>query len=531
MQSYPLTVDKFIDHAAAWSTNGVVQALPDGQRLRVPYADIRARANRLSGALAALGLQFGERVGTLAWNTRHHLEIYYATMGLGLVCHTLNPRLTVGQLAAMIREAENVALAFAPDLAPLALELVSLCPLVRHLIVMDEPSNAIAAPDGVRVWDYEQLLAVKGSPQEWGKFDENTPAGLCYTSGTTSEPKGVLYTHRSNYLHTLRALQADAFGLTARDVVLVAVPMFHANGWGLPFSVPAAGARMILPGRNLSGESLVALMRDEEVTIAVGVPTVWLGVLDHLEREELTLPALDRLLVGGSTCPESLIRRAERLGVRVQTSWGMTELSPLGTIAPPAAPDEKPGCSGRPPVGLEIKLTDGEGRALPEQRGNVGQLRVRGIAVIDRYFKNGDDVIDEEGFFDTGDLAMIDPEGNLTICGRSKDLIKSGGEWINPAEIEAIVGAHPSVDTVAVIGRFDEKWGERPVLVVQPHRGCDLDRQPLIDELRGKVPDWWLPAEVAEIAEMPLAATGKIDKARLREAYEAGALTTEAVAT
>jgi fatty-acyl-CoA synthase len=530
MQNYPLTVDRFIDHAAAWSANGVVEALPDGRRVLVSYADVRERANRMSGALAALGLEFGERVGTLAWNTRHHLEIYYATMGLGLVCHTLNPRLTVAQLAAMVCEAEDAALTVAPDLLPLAFELVALCPSVRHVIVLDEPSATAATPNGVPVWDYEDLLGEKGSPAAWGAFDENAPAGLCYTSGTTSEPKGVLYTHRSNYLHTLRSLLADAFAITATDVVLLAVPMFHANGWGLPFSVPAAGARMVLPGRNLKGDALVSLMRDEKVTIAVGVPTVWTGVLDRLERDGSSLPALDRLLVGGSTCPESLIRRAERSGVRVQTSWGMTELSPLGTVTPPAASDDKAGCSGRPPVGLEIKLTDSAGVALAEQRGQIGHLRVKGIAVIDRYFNNDDFVIDEEGFFDTGDLAMIDDDGDLTICGRSKDLIKSGGEWINPAAMEAIVGAQPSVDAVAVIGRSDEKWGERPVLVVQSHRGCALDRSALIDCLRGKVADWWLPSEVAEIAEMPLAATGKIDKVRLREQFEDGALRVESIA-
>jgi fatty-acyl-CoA synthase len=529
MQNYPLTVDKFIDHAATWSGSGAVQALPDGQRLRVAYSDVRERANRMSGALLSLGLELGDRVGTLAWNTRHHLEIYYATMGIGLVCHTLNPRLTVGQLAAMVREAENVALAVAPDVLSMAFDLAAQCPSVRHVIVLDEPSQVGAAPDSVRVWDYESLLSAKGRSAEWGKFDENTPAGLCYTSGTTSEPKGVLYTHRSNYLHTLRALQADAFGITARDVVLLAVPMFHANGWGLPFSVPAAGARMVLPGRNLSGASLVELMREEAVTIAVGVPTIWIGVLDRLE-EEGPLPALERILVGGATCPESLIRRVERLGAHVQTSWGMTELSPLGTIAPPAAAAVKAGCSGRPPVGLEVKLTDSEGRALPEQRGHVGQLRVKGVAVINRYFNGDDDATDEEGFFDTGDLAIIDEDGDLTICGRSKDLIKSGGEWINPADIEAIVGADPSVDAVAVIGRADEKWGERPVLVVQPHRGSELDRRALIEALRGKVPDWWLPSEFAEIAEMPLASTGKIDKASLREQFASGALAVESVA-
>ncbi len=531
MQTYRLTVDKFLDHAAAWSAEGIVQALPGGGRLRVTYADVRARANRMSGALVAVGLEPGERIGTLAWNTRHHFEIYYATMGLGLVCHTLNPRLTRAQLARMVREAEDVALAVAPDLVPLALELAPLCPGLRHIIVLDEPTPA-SAPEGVQVWDYEELLAAKGAPVQWGGFDEDTPAGLCYTSGTTGEPKGVLYTHRSNYLHTLRTLQADAFAITARDVVLLAVPMFHANGWGLPFSVPAAGARLVLPGRDLDGESLARLMREEKVTVAVGVPTVWIGVLDWLGHEGGELPALDRLLVGGSTCPEALVRRVEdRLGARVQTSWGMTELSPLGTIAPPADTSDKPGRSGRPPVGLEIKLTDDQGVALAEQRGNVGRLRVKGASVIESYFKSDEDVLDAEGYFDTGDLAMIDDDGNLAICGRSKDLIKSGGEWINPAEIEAIVGGLPTVSAVAVIARSDKKWGERPVLVIQRSAGAKTSHAALLDSLRGQVADWWLPTEIVEVDRMPLAPTGKIDKTRLREQLESGAITAATIET
>ena len=530
MQSYRLTVDKFLDHAATWSgARGIVQALPDGTRLRVSYAEIRERANRMSGALADLGLEPGQRVGTLAWNTKHHFEIYYATMGMGLVCHTLNPRLTATQLAAMINEAEDVLLAVAADLVPLALELVPLCPRVRHVVVMDEPVVVDAGPSGVSVWSYAELLTAKGAPYRWGEFAEEAPAGLCYTSGTTGDPRGVLYTHRSNYLHTMRALQADSFAITARDTVLLAVPMFHANGWGLPFSVPAAGARMILPGRKLDGETLVRLMREEAVTIAVGVPTVWLGMMDRLEQEGGGLPALERILVGGSTCPEGLIRRVEeRLGAQVQTSWGMTELSPMGTIAPPGA--KGAAHSGRPPLGLEIRLTDRDGVALPDQRGNVGHLCVRGASVIDRYFNEDEDAVDAEGFFDTGDLAMLDAEGNLVICGRTKDLIKSGGEWINPAEIEAIAGGDPSICAAAVIARPDEKWGERPLLVVQPRRGHTIEPAALLESLRGKVADWWIPTEVAEVSEMPLAATGKIDKNRLREQFEAGALAVKHIA-
>ena len=530
MQSYRLTVDKFLDHAATWSGgSGIVQSLPGGRRQRASYAEIRECANRMSGALASLGLEPGQRIGTLGWNTRHHFEIYYATMGMGLVCHTLNPRLTAAQLAAMVTEAEDALLAVAPDLVPLALELARACPSVRHIIVMDEPVHFSAPPTGVSVWDYAELLATKGAPYGWGNFAEETPAGLCYTSGTTGDPRGVLYTHRSNYLHTLRALQADAFAITARDTLLLAVPMFHANGWGLPFSVPAAGARLVLPGRELDGESLVRLMREEAVTVAVGVPTVWLGMMDRLDQEGGDLPALERVVVGGSTCPDALIARVEdRLGAQVQTSWGMTELSPMGTIAPPG--ERGAAHSGRPPLGLEIRLTDSDGVALPDQRASIGHLRVRGPSVIDRYFNAEEEALDAEGFFDTGDLAMLDGEGNLVICGRTKDLIKSGGEWINPVEIEAIAGADPSICAAAVIARPDEKWGERPLLVVQPRLGHTIEPLRLLDTLRGKVADWWIPTEVAEVSEMPLAATGKIDKNRLRAQLEAGSLDPKRVA-
>jgi len=292
--------------------------------------------------------------------------------------------------------------------------------------------------------------------------------------------------------------------------------------------VPAAGARMILPGRKLDGESLVRLIREEAVTIAVGVPTVWFGMMDRLEQDGGDLPTLERVLVGGSTCPEALIRRVEeRLGAEVQTSWGMTELSPMGTIAPPG--ERGAAHSGRPPLGLEIKLTDSDGVALTDRRGSIGHLCVKGPSVIDRYFNAEEDALDAEGFFDTGDLAMLDAEGNLVICGRTKDLIKSGGEWINPAEIEAVTGADPSICAAAVIARSDEKWGERPVLVVQVRRGHTIEPARLLETLRGKVADWWIPTEVAEVGEMPLAATGKIDKNRLRQQFEAGALETRRV--
>jgi len=532
MQSYGLTVDKFLDHAAKWFHDREVVEADAGQVCgRLSYATLRARSNRMSGALIALGLTPGDRVGTLAWNTQHHLEIYYAAMGVGLVCHTLNPRLTPAHLATMINEAEDRVVAVAADLMPLLREVLPLCPKIAHVIVLD------AAPDGdgpgshpAKLWPFEALLDAHGAACTWGDFDENAPAGLCYTSGTTGSPKGVVYTHRSNYLHTLRALQADSMALTADDVLLVGVPMFHANGWGLPFAAPAAGTRLVLPGRALDGASLARLMRDEGVTIAVGVQTLWLGLVDHLEAAGGDLPALQRVLIGGSSCPDALIRRMEqRLGARVQPSWGMTEMSPMGTIAPPCAAAPVPGASGRAPIGVDLKLTDATGNTLNPQRDILGHLKVKGPSVIDRYFKAESDALDEEGYFDTGDLAMIDGAGNLTICGRAKDLIKSGGEWINPTEIEAIIGRHPSVRHVAVIARPDVKWGERPVLIVET-QGDAEDPGVLIRLLRGKVADWWIPGEVAEVAAMPLAATGKIDKVRLSADYAQGKIFASKVA-
>lgn len=525
MQAYSLTVDRFLDHAAKWfQDRQIVTAEGEGGQRRTSYAELRARANGLSGALASLGLTQGDRVGTLAWNSQHHLEMYYAAMGAGLVCHTLNPRLTAAHLAAMVNEAQDRVLAVAANLTPLVNELLGLCPGVEQVIVLDGAAHHGLQESGLQaggrpVWALEPLLAERGAAVVWGGFDEGSPAGLCYTSGTTGRPKGVLYTHRSNYLHTLRALQADAFALTAADSVLVAVPMFHANGWGLPFAAPAVGARLVLPGRQADGASLARLMREERVTVAVGVQTVWLGVVDHLEATGESLPDLQRVIIGGSYCPEALIRRLEaRLGARVQTTWGMTELSPLGT-ASPANVAAVAGSAGRPVMGLDIKLTDAEGRTLPEQRGAMGHLKVRGHSVVDRYFATDESALDAEGFFDTGDLASLDADGNLTICGRAKDLIKSGGEWINPAEIEEIVGRHPDVAQVAVIGRAHAKWGERPLLIVEPRQGRALGRAEVVDCLRGKVADWWLPDEVVAVEVMPLAATGKIDKLRLRAEY------------
>ena len=522
MQSYSLTVDKFLEHAAKWWGRREVVSVHAGTKVKINYAELRNRSNCLSGAMRALGLAVGDRVGTLGWNTQHHLEMYYATMGAGFVCHTLNPRYTVDHLAAIINQAEDRVLAVTSGLVTLLDSLLPLCPTIEHVVVMDGklPDGFSTAQWPVSWWHQDALLAEHGRAVEWGDFGEDVAAGLCCTSGTTGPPKGVLYTHRSNYLHTLRALQADAIALTDRDIVLAAVPMFHANGWGLPFAVPAVGARLVLPGRHADGTSLARLLREERVTVAVGVHTLWLAVIDHLDAVGGEVPDLERILIGGSKCPETLIRRMEeRLGVRVQTSWGMTELSPTGTIASPAYPSSDARTSGRPGIGVDLKVTDAGGTTLSPQRGVTGHLKVRGASVIDHYYGSDIDVLDDEGYFDTGDLASIDDDGNLTIHGRSKDLIKSGGEWINPSEIEDIVGHHPAVALVAVIGRPDAQWGERPVLVVEPRAGQTLQADEVLAWLKGKVADWWIPDQVEQVSAMPLAATGKIDKKRLRAKF------------
>ena len=523
MQSYALTIDKFLNHAAKWHGEvDIVSASAPGALQRTCYRELHQRANRLSGALKALGLEQGACVATLAWNTQAHMETYYAAMGAGLICHTLNPRLTPAHLSEMINLAEGEVLAVATNLAPLVSAILPLCSNLKHVIWLDEETSiqSCQRQPHVKFWAYEAFLRELGQGTSWGQFDENEPAGLCFTSGTTGKPRGVLYTHRSNYLHTLRALQADALALTGQDTLMIAVPMFHANGWGLPFAAPAVGARLVLPGRQADGASLARLMRTEKVTLAAGVQTVWLGLLDHLDETGEDLPDLKRILIGGSKCPASLIERMQsRLGVTVQTSWGMTELSPIGAISPPAIADTMTETAGLAPMGLDMVLTDAQGKVLPEQRDVSGHLKVRGHSVVGQYFKADQSALDENGYFDTGDLATIDVQGRLTINGRSKDLIKSGGEWINPAEIEDIIGHHPEVSQVAVIGRSDPKWGERPVLIIEASPGCNPGADNLRQTLKGRVADWWIPDEMIVVDVMPLAATGKIDKIKLRQNY------------
>lgn len=508
MQPYALTVDRFLTHAARWFPDvEVVSCDVEGDASRMGYAEVEARSRRLSGALLDLGLGPGDVVATLAWNTRPHLEMWYAVMGVGMACLTLNPRLPGAQLASMVQQSGATALAFGAGLSALADDIAACHPDLR-LIALDEPASATAT---LQVED----LIFSGRAVEWGDFDETTPAGVCFTSGTTGAPKGVVYSHRSNYLVALRSMMADNLGLTRSDAVLVAVPMFHANAWGFPFSAPATGAKLVLPGRVTDGARLGRLIRDEGVTLTAGVPTVWLGLVDHVETSGEGVPTLQRIVLGGAACPPSLMSRLEQvLDIRVQTSWGMTELSPTGTLS---TPGETARASGYPSIGLDLKLTDTLGKALPQQRGVAGHLKVRGASVVNRYLGADAPAVDAQGWFDTGDLALIDETGAVTITGRSKDLIKSGGEWINPVEIEQIVGALDAVSLAAVIARSDPKWGERPLLVVEV-------REPVSDDLlravlKGRIADWWIPDRIERIDAMPLAPTGKIDKQRLRATF------------
>lgn len=520
MQDYALTLDKFLTHAAKWHPETeIVTAHSGGQVTRTNYSDLEQCAQSISVGLGKMGVAQGDRVATLAWNTQAHIEAWYAIMGMGAICHTLNPRLLAPQLAEMLNQSQAEILVCSADLLPLARQMCAMAPTVRKILFIDADIADAALIEGEPAADdFALLLDNKADAGLWGNFDEGSPAGLCFTSGTTGEPKGVIYTHRSNYLHTLRLLQADVMAIGARDAVLAVVPMFHANGWGIAFAAPAAGAKLVLPGRKTDGANLARLIAEEGVTIALGVPTVWLGLLDHLDAEGTDIPTLERIIVGGAPMPVSLMKRIEARGINVQTSWGMTELSPLGTNTPPGMWAGDLQTAGRPAIGLDLRLTDAAGDTLANQRGVEGHLWVRGQSVLGRYLGQSESEL-RDGWFNTNDLAMIDAEGNVQITGRAKDLIKSGGEWINPVEVEAIVSAHPDIALAAVIGRSDPKWGERPLLLVEIRDGAIVSDDDLFALLNGQVASWWIPDEIIRLPEMPLAATGKINKLRLQSEY------------
>ncbi|WP_312161521.1 long-chain-fatty-acid--CoA ligase [Phenylobacterium sp.] len=527
MQDWPLTVDKILDHAKAWhGGREVVSRSVEGPIVRTTYAQIHERAKRVSNALKALGVAPGERVATLAWNTGRHIEAWYGIMGMGAVCHTLNPRLFAEQLVYIINHADDKVIFTDLTFLPILAGIRDQIPGVKQFVVFTDPAHLGDQLPGALA--YETLIEQASPDAAWGGFDENTAAGLCYTSGTTGNPKGVLYSHRSNFIHTLVTMGSDVLGIRATDTVLPVVPMFHANAWGLAFSAPAVGAKLVMPGQKLDGASVHELLETEGVTFSAAVPTVWQMLLQHLRATKGQLTTLKRVVIGGSAVPESIVRGfRDEFGVDVTHAWGMTETSPLGTLATPnaaiAALDEEAQLQsklkqGRAPLGIELKLVDDEEKPLPHDGHTFGRLKVSGPFVVGQYFKSeGGNILDEDGFFDTGDVATLDANGFMQITDRAKDVIKSGGEWISSIEIENIAAGHPKAELAAVIGVAHPKWDERPLLLVKLKAGEVATRDEFLQFLEGKIAKWWMPDDVAFVEDIPLGATGKIDKKIIRD--------------
>lgn len=530
MQDWPLTVDRIIDRARDWhGGREIVTRSVEGPIVRTTYAEVHGRAKRVSSALKAWGVQPGDRVATIAWNTARHMEAWYGIMGIGAVCHTLNPRLFPEQIGYIINHAEDRIIFTDLTFVPLLEAILPHCPKVERVVVMtDEASMPETKLPNAECYEY--VLSQQTEDVPWGGFDENTACGLCYTSGTTGDPKGVLYSHRSNFLHTLMTMTSEVMSVTSRDVILPVVPMFHANAWGVAFSAPAAGSKLVMPGARMDGAAIYELIETEGVTFSAAVPTVWQMLLGHVRENDLSFSTLKNVLIGGSAVPEALIRGFRDLGVDVRQGWGMTETSPLGTTSPitPELADKSFDeqmpwrlKQGRPPLGVELKIVSDEGERLPHDGKAVGRLMVRGGIVAASYFKDvGGDILDAEGFFDTGDVANIDEYGFMQITDRSKDVIKSGGEWISSIDVENIAVGHPKAALCAVIGVAHPKWDERPLLLVKLKEGQTAEKQEFLNFLEGKIAKWWIPDDVAFVDDIPLGATGKIDKKILRERFK-----------
>lgn len=535
MQNWPLTVDKLLDHAKLWHPNReIVSRSVEGPIVRTNYANIHDRAKRMSNALLGMGIKTGDRVATLAWNSARHIEVWYGIMGIGAVCHTLNPRLFPEQLVYIINHAEDRVIFTDLTFLPILEGIIGQCPTVERIVVMtdqDQMPKTNLTIKGAAPVALETLIEQNSPDIAWGGFDENTAAGLCYTSGTTGNPKGVLYSHRSNYLHTLFALQADVMALSSKDVILPVVPMFHANAWGIAFSAPAVGAKLVMPGAKMDGASIYELLETEGVTFSAAVPTVWQMLLQHLQATNSKLSTLKRVVIGGSAVPEAIVRAfADDYGVDVTHAWGMTETSPMGTMSTPtpeiAAMSHEEQIAfklkqGRPCCGVELKLTNDEGERLPHDGKTFGRLKIKGAIIASDYFKQeGGKILDEEGFFDTGDVSTIDHHGFMQITDRAKDVIKSGGEWISSIDIENIAVGHPKAALAAVIGIAHPKWDERPLLLVKLKEGEAGTRDEFLSFLEGKIAKWWTPDDVVFVDDIPLGATGKIDKKVLRQQFE-----------
>jgi acyl-CoA synthetase (AMP-forming)/AMP-acid ligase II len=534
MQQRPLLISSLVDYAEKFhGEREIVSRDPAGAFHRGSYAQVAARARRLANALAALGLQHGDRVATLAWNSYRHLELYYGVTGSGRVLHTVNPRLFPEQLHYIVHHAEDRVIFFDPIFVPLVEQLAPHLPSVRAWVALCDRADL---PD-VQVGNlhcYEDLLAAASPEYDWPTFDENTASTLCYTSGTTGNPKGVLYSHRSTVLHAFGACATDSFALSGRDCILVVVPLFHANAWAVPFAAAMCGAKLVLPGPKLDPESIYLLLEQEGCTTAGGIPTIWLNFLAWLEsnqsRLDLSRLKLKSVFCGGTAPPRVIIEKFhDLLGVFLLHAWGMTETSPLVTIGSPLYKHDLTNREaviamqlkqGRQVYGIEMKLVGQNGQDLPHDGTSVGELKVRGNWVISGYFKNeGGKVVDDDGWFGTGDVATIDPDGYVQLTDRLKDVIKSGGEWISSIEIENLAMSHPDVFEAGVIAIDHPVWQERPLLLVQIKPGRTPTKQSILDFLSDKIAKWWMPDDVVFVETLPHTATGKLLKTELRARY------------
>jgi fatty-acyl-CoA synthase len=529
MQDWPLLCHRIIEHAAKiHGKQEVVTRSVEGPIHRTTYAEIHKHALKVSQMLERDGIKFGDRIATIAWNTWRHLEVWYGIMGIGAICHTVNPRLFPEQIAWIINHAQDrivmTDITFVPVLEKIADKLGS---VERYVVLTDKAhmpqttlKNAVA---------YEDWIAEADGKFKWKDFDENTAAAMCYTSGTTGDPKGVLYSHRSNVLHALMANNVDALGTSASETMLPVVPLFHANSWGIAFSAPSQGTKLVMPGAKLDGASVYELLSTEKVTHTAGVPTVWLMLLQHMAANNLKLPDLKMVICGGSAMPRSMIKAFLDMGANVRHAWGMTEMSPIGSVSalkPPfrdATGDARLDVlqmQGYAPFPVQMKITDDAGKELPWDGKTFGRLKVSGPAVAKAYYRVDANILDEDGFFDTGDVSTIDEDGYMRITDRSKDVIKSGGEWISSIDLENLAVGHPAVAEAAVIGVFHPKWDERPLLIVQLKQGQQASREDILKYMDGKIAKWWMPDDVAFVDGIPHTATGKILKTALRDQFK-----------
>ena len=527
MMDMPLLISDLIRHADRHhGDTEIVSKRVEGDFHRYTYREAHTRSRRLAKALAKLGVKMQDRVATLAWNGYRHFEIYYAVAGSGAVIHTINPRLFPEQIVYIADHAEDKVLFVDLTFMPLVEKIAASLKSVKHIVVMTDRAH-MPKTEMKNLLCYEELIDAEDDQFEWPSFDEKTASCLCYTSGTTGNPKGVLYSHRSTMLHAYAAALPDALNLSSTDVILPVVPMFHVNAWGLPYSCALTGTKLVFPGQHLDGKSLHEMFESEAVTMSAGVPTVWLGLLNYMKENKLRFSTLKSTVIGGSACPPAMIRSfQDDFDVKVLHAWGMTEMSPLGTVATFKAKHTKAGKEARYAVqskqgrvifGVDMKIVDTEGKVLPNDGKAFGDLLVKGPWVTNAYFKNeGGDPL-KDGWFPTGDVATIDPDGYMQITDRSKDVIKSGGEWISSIDLENIAVAHPGIVEAAVIGIAHPKWDERPIVVAIRKPGATVTREELLKFFEGKIAKWWMPDDVVFVEQLPHTATGKLSKLTLRK--------------